>query len=128
MTKFCRKNQRCEKCADKHHIKKCMMSLNRRCCINCNENHKLWRCICFKWQQQIKQTFEIYRNKSFRYFEMSKYNYTFFLLSLNFLDSTNSLNSMNSSDSMNSFDLMNLSSSATIMLKTRSWIVDESAW
>jgi len=44
---------------------------------------------------------------------MSKYNYAFFLLSLNFLDSTNSLNSMNSSDSMNSFDLMNLSSSAT---------------
>ncbi len=48
MTKFCRKNQRCEKCADKHHIKKCMMSLNKRCCINCNENHELWRCICFK--------------------------------------------------------------------------------
>ncbi len=49
MTKFCRKNQRCEKCADKHHIKKCMMSLNRRRCINCNENHELWKCICFKW-------------------------------------------------------------------------------
>ncbi len=49
MIKFCRKNQRCKKCADKHHIKKCMMSLNRRRCINCNENHELWRCICFKW-------------------------------------------------------------------------------
>ncbi len=50
MTKFCRKNQRCEKCADKHHIEKCVMSLNRRCCINCNENHEFWRCICLKLQ------------------------------------------------------------------------------
>ncbi len=49
MTKICRKNQRCEKCADKHHIEKCVMSLNRRCCVNCNENHELWRCICLKW-------------------------------------------------------------------------------
>ncbi len=48
MIRFCKKNQRCVKCADKHHIKKCMTSLNKRCCINCNENHKLWRCIYFK--------------------------------------------------------------------------------
>ena len=94
MTKFCRKNQRCKKCADKHHIKKCVMSLNKRRCINCNENHELWRCICLKWQQQIKQTFEIYRNRSFKYSEMSKYNHTFFSLFLNSLDS------MNSSDSI----------------------------
>jgi len=122
MTKICRKNQRCEKCAGKHHIEKCVMPSNRRRCVNCNENHELWRRICFKWRQQMKQAFEIYRNRSFRYFEMSKYNCTFFLLSLNSLDSTNS------SDSMNSFDSMNLSSSATVMLKTRSWIADESAW
>ncbi len=70
----------------------------------------------------MKQAFEIYRNKSFRYSEMFKYNCTLFLLSLNSLDSTNS------SDSTNSFDSMNLSSSATVMLKTRSWIADESTW
>ncbi len=134
MTKFCRKNQRCEKCADKHHIEKCVMSLNRRRCINCNENHELWRCICFKWQQQMKQAFEIYRNKSFRYSETFKYNRALFSLflnsldSTNFLDSMNSLNSMNSSDSTNSFDSMNLLNSATVMLKTRSWIADELAW
>ncbi len=122
MTKFCRKNQRCEKCADKHHIEKCVMSLNKRCCINCNENHELWRCICLKWQQQMKQTFKIYINRSFWYSETSKYNYTFFSLFLNSLDS------MNSSDSINSFDSMNFSSSATVMLKTCSWIADESAW
>ncbi len=122
MIKFCRKNQGCEKCADKHHIKKCMMSLNRRCCINCNENLELWRHICFKWQQQMKQAFKIYRNKSFKYFETSKYNCTLFLLFLNSLNSTNSLNSMNS------FNSMNFLSSVTIMLKTRSWITDESAW
>ncbi len=46
--KFCRKNQRCKKCADKHHIKKCVMSSNKRCYVNCNENHELWRCICLK--------------------------------------------------------------------------------
>ena len=49
MIKICRKNQRCKKCADKHHIKKCVMSLNKKRCIKCNENHELWRCICFKW-------------------------------------------------------------------------------
>ena len=134
MTKFCRKNQCCEKCAGKHHIKKCMMFLNRRCCINCNENHELWRCICFKWWQQMKQTFKIYKNRSFRYSETFKYNYTFFSLflnsldSMNSLDSTNSLDSMNSSDSTNSFNSTNFSSSATVMLKTYSWIVNKSAW
>ena len=70
----------------------------------------------------MKQTFEIYKNKSFRYFETFKYNHTLFLLFLNFLDS------MNSSDSTNSFNSMNFSNSATVMLKTRSWIADESAW
>jgi len=122
MIKFCRKNQRCEKCADKHHIKKCMMSLNRRRCVNCNENHELWRCIHFKWWQQMKQVFEIYKNKSFRYFETFKYNHALFLLSLNSLDS------MNSSDSMNFFDSTNLLNSVIIMLKIYSWIINESAW
>ncbi len=122
MTKICRKNQRCEKCADKHHIEKYVMSLNRRLCVNCNENHELWRRICLKWRQQMKQAFEIYRNRLFRYSKTSKYNHTLFSLSLNSLDSTNS------SDSTNSFDSTNFSSSATVMLKTRSWIADESAW
>ena len=122
MTKFCRKNQRCKKCVDKHHIKKCMMSSNKRHCINCNENHELWRCICFKWWQQMKQVFEIYRNRLFRYFETFKYNHALFSLSLN------SLNSMNSSDSMNSFNSMNLSSSTTVMLKTHSQVTDKSTW
>jgi len=49
MIRFCKKKQRCVKCADKHHIKECMMSLNKRCCINCNEDHEFWRCICLKW-------------------------------------------------------------------------------
>ncbi len=122
MTKFCRKNQRCGKCADKHHIEKCVMSSNRRRCVNCNENHELWRHICFKWQQQKKQAFEIYRNRSFRYSETSKYNRAFFSLFLNSLDSTNS------SGSTNSFDSTNSSSSATVMLKTHSRIADESTW
>ena len=98
------------------------MSLNRRCCINYNENHELWRCICLKWWQQMKQAFKIYRNRSFRYSEMFKYHRTFFSLFLNSLDSTNS------SDSTNSFNSTNFSSSATVMLKTRSWIANESAW
>ncbi len=122
MIKFCRKNQRCKKCANKHHIKKCVMSLNKRRCINCNENHELWRCICLKWEQQMKQAFKIYRNKLFKYSETSKYNCTLFLLFLN------SLNLMNFSDSMNFFNSIHFLSSATVMLKTRSWIADESAW
>ena len=59
MIRFCKKNQRCIKCADKHHIKKCMTFLNKRCCTNCNENHELWRHIYLKWWQQMKQAFEI---------------------------------------------------------------------
>ncbi len=128
MIKFCRKNQHYEKCTDKHYIKKCMMSSNRKRCINCNENHELWRCICLKWWQQMKQAFKIYKNRSFKYFKIFKYNCAFFSLSLNSLDSTNSLNSTNSSDSTNSFNSMNFSSSVTIMLKIHSWIADESAW
>ncbi len=48
MIRFCKKKQRCAKCADKHHIKKCVMSSNKRHYINCNEDHELWRHICLK--------------------------------------------------------------------------------
>ncbi len=51
MIRFCKKKQRCAKCTDKHHIEECVMSLNRRCCINCNEDYELWRRICLKWWQ-----------------------------------------------------------------------------
>ncbi len=133
MIRFCRKNQRCVKCADKHHIEKCMMSLNRRHCVNCNENHEFWRHICLKWQQQMKQAFEIYRNRLFRYSEAFKYNYTLsqFLsssLSSSFADSMNSSSSMNSSRFTNSLSSVNSSSSTTVVLKTRSLVAHESTW
>ncbi len=139
MIRFCKKNQCCIKCADKHHIKKCMMSSNKRCCINCNENHELWRCICLKWWQQMKQTFEIYKNKSFKYSKASKYNCTFlqFLnssLSSSFADSMNSSSLMNSSNSTNSLkftnflNLANSLSSTIVVLKTRSLVAHESTW
>jgi len=54
MIRFCKKKQRCAKCADKHHIEECMMSLNKRRCVNCNKDHELWRHICLKWRQQMK--------------------------------------------------------------------------
>ncbi len=115
------------------------MSSNKRCCINCNENHEFWRHICLKWQQQMKQVFEIYKNRSFRYSETSKYNHTFlqflsFLLSSSFADSMNSsssinfLSSMNSSKFTNSFSSTNSSSSTTVMLKTHSLVAHESTW
>ncbi len=139
MIRFCRKNQRCIKCADKHHIEKCVMSSNRKRCANCNENHEFWRRICLKWQQQMKQAFEIYRNRLFRYSEALRYNCTFlqFLsssLSLSFANSMNSsssmnfLNSMNSSKFTNSLSSANSSSSATVVLKTRSLIAYKSTW
>ncbi len=127
MIRFCRKNQRCIKCADKHHIEKCVMSSNRKRCANCNENHEFWRCICLKWWQQMKQAFEIYRNRSFRYSEALRYNCTF----LQFLSSSLSLsfaNSMNSSKFTNSLSSANSSSSATVVLKTRSLIAHKSTW
>jgi len=119
MIRFCRKNQHCVKCADKHYIKRCMMSLNKRCCINCNENHELSRHICLKWWQQMKQAFEIYRNRSFRYSETFKYNCTL----LQFLSS---LLSSSSANSMNSLSSANSSSSTTDVLKTRSLVAHES--
>jgi len=115
------------------------MSLNKRHCANCNENHELWRCICLKWQQQMKQAFEIYKNRSFRYSEALRYNCTFlqFLNSLlfsSFADLMNSSSSMNSLSSMNSskftnfFSSTNSSSSVTVILKTRSLVTHESTW
>ncbi len=91
--KFCKKEQCCAKCADKHHIEECVVLLNRR---RCNESHELWRCTCFKWQQQIKQSTEIYRN------EALKYNPAFFFLFLNSLSSINLLDSINFLNLMNS--------------------------
>lgn len=106
MIKFCKKNQCCIKCTDKHYIKKCMTCLN-----NCNENHKLWRYICLKWEQQMKQAFEIYRNILFRYSETFKYKCILlqFLNSLLFSNLTN----------------LKTLSSMTIMLKTCSLITQE---
>ncbi len=40
MIRFCKKKQRCVKYTDKHHIKKCMMFLNKKRCVNCNEDHE----------------------------------------------------------------------------------------
>ncbi len=121
MIRFCKKKQRCVKCADKHHIEECVMSSNRRRCINCNEDHELWRHICFKWRQQMKQTSEIYRNRLIRYLKALKYNRALLSLFLNSLSSINSLSSTNFADSTNS------SSSAIIVLKTRNQDV-KSTW
>ncbi len=112
MIRFCKKKQHCVKCADKHHIEECMMFLNRKCCINCNKDHELWRCICLKWQQQMKQMSEIYRNRLIKYLKMSKYNHVFLSLFLNSLSSMNSLSSIDFVDSTNS------SSSTSVVLKT----------
>ncbi len=133
MIRFCKKNQCCIKCADKHHIKKCMMSLNKRCCVNCNKNHELWRCICFKWQQQMKQTFKIHRNRLFKYSEAFKYNCTFLqfsnsLLFSNAADSMNFSSSTNSLKFTNSLSLTNSLSSTTVMSKTCSLVAHESTW
>ncbi len=121
MIRFCKKKQRCTKYADKHHIEECMMSSNRRRCINCNEDHELWRCICLKWWQQMKQMSEIYRNRLIKYLKVLKYNCTFLSLF------SNSLNSMNSLSSTDFADSTNFLSSAIIMLKTRNQNV-ESTW
>ena len=133
MIRFCKKNQRCIKCADKHHLEKCVTSLNKRCYINCNKNHELWKCICFKWWQQMKQAFKIYRNKSFKYSKAFKYNCIFLqflssLLSSSSADSMNSSSSMNSLKFMNSLSSANSSSSMTVVLKTCSLVAHESTW
>ncbi len=116
MTRFCKNEERCFKCADKHHIKKCVVSMNKRQCANCNNNHELWKCSCFKWKLQIKQSEEIFQNRLIKYSEALKDNHSFFSFSLNFLSSMNLASSMNSSSSMN------------VLITTSSWDVDESTW
>ena len=95
MTKFCRNEERCFKCADKHHIEKCVVLMNRRRCVNCNNSHEFWRYSCLKWKLQIKQSEEIFQNRLIRYFEALKDNHSFSFFSLNFLSSMNSSSSMN---------------------------------
>ncbi len=116
MTKFCKNEECCFKCINKHHIEKCVMSMNRRQCANCNNNHELWRHSCFKWKLQIKQSEEIFWNKLIRYSKALKDNHSFFSFFLNFLSSMNFVNSMNLLSSMN------------ILMMTSSWDIDESTW
>ncbi len=116
MTKFCKNEERCFKCTDKHHIKRCVVSMNKRWCINCNNNHELWRCLCLKWKLQIKQSKEIFQNRLIRYSEALKDNCSFFSFSLNFLNSMNFVSSTNSSSSMN------------VLMMTSSQDIDESTW
>ncbi len=116
MTRFCKNKERCFKCTDKHHIKKCIMLMNKRWCANCNNSHELWRCSCLKWKLQIKQSEEIFQNKSIRYFEVLKDNHSFSSFSLNFLSSMNLVSSMNSSSSMN------------VSTTTSSQDINESTW
>ncbi len=101
MTRFCKNEECCFKCADKHHIKRCVVSMNKRRCANCNDNHELWRHSCFKWKLQIKQSEEIFWNRLIKYSEALKDNRSFFSFSLNFLSSINLMSSTNSLSSMN---------------------------
>jgi len=50
MIKFCKNEECCFKCADKHHIEKCIVLMNKRWCANCNDSHELWRHSCLKWK------------------------------------------------------------------------------
>ena len=116
MTRFCKNKKHCFKCADKHHIKRCVVLMNKRRCANCNDSHELWRHSCFKWKLQIKQSEEIFWNRSIKYSEALKDNRSFSSFSLNFLSSMNLMSSTNSSSSMN------------VSTTTSSWDVDESTW
>ncbi len=60
IAKFCKNEECCFKCTDKHHIEECAVSMNRRRCANCNDSHELWRHSCFKWKLSIKQSEEIF--------------------------------------------------------------------
>ncbi len=116
MIKFCKNEECCFKCADKHHIKRCVMLMNRRRCANCNDNHEFWRCSCLKWKLQIKQLEEIFQNRLIKYFEALKDNHSFSSFSLNFLSSMNLASLMNSSSSMN------------VLTTTSNRDVNESTW
>jgi len=116
MTKFCKNKECCFKCADKHHIERCVVSMNRKWCANCNNSHELWRCSCLKWKLQIKQSEEIFWNRSIRYSEALKNNHSFSSFFLNFLSLMNFVSSTNSSSSMN------------ISTMTSSRDVNESTW
>ncbi len=100
IARFCKNKECCFKCTDKHHIEECAVSMNRRRCANCNDSHELWRCSCLKWKLQIKQSEEIFWNRSIRYLEVSKDNRSFSSFSRNFLSSMN-VSTMTSSRDVN---------------------------
>ncbi len=52
--KSCKNEECCFKCTDKHHIERWVVWMNKKWCVNCNNNHELWRCSCLKWKLQIK--------------------------------------------------------------------------
>ncbi len=114
ITKFCKNEKCCFKCADKHHIKKCVVLMNKRQCANCNDSHEFWRCLCLKWKLQIKQSEEIFWNRSIKYIKALKDNCSFSSFFLNFLSSMNFMSSTNSLSSMN------------VLMTTDSWDIDES--
>ncbi len=116
MTRFCKNEKCCFKYADKHHIERCVVLMNRRRCVNCNDSHKLWRRSCLKWKLQIKQSEEIFWNRLIRYSETSKDNCLFSSFFLNFLSSMNFVSSTNSSSSMN------------VLTMISSWDIDKSTW
>ncbi len=101
MIKFCKNEECCFKCTDKHHIEECIVSMNKRWCMNCNDSHELWMHFCFKWKLQIKKSEEIFWNRSIRYFIASKDDYSFSFFFLNFLNLMNYLSLMNFSSSIN---------------------------
>jgi len=110
MTRFCKNEECCFKCTDKHYIEKCVVLMNRKRCVNCNDSHELWKHSCLKWKLQIKQSEEIFWNRLIRYFEALKDNCSFSSFFLNFLSLMNSLSSMN------------------ILMMTSSRDIDESTW
>ncbi len=116
ITKFCKNEKCCFKCTDKHHIKKCIVLMNKRRCANCNDSHELWKHSCLKWKLEIKQSEEIFQNKLIRYSEALKDNCSFSSFSLNFLSSMNLMSLMNSSNSIN------------VLTTTSSWDVNKSTW
>jgi len=48
VTRSCKNEECCFKCTDKHHIEECVVLMNRRRCMNCNDSHELWRRSCLK--------------------------------------------------------------------------------
>jgi hypothetical protein len=62
--KICKHERRCSVCARSHDDSTCKVSVNKRKCVNCEDNHSIWSFQCKIWVTEKNRISDIWRTKS----------------------------------------------------------------